>query len=248
MIDTHCHLLPKLDDGPSNWAESLDLVKLLVKDGITSVIATPHQLGMFDNAHAIDTIRLYTDDLNTRLKEAGVNLMVYPGAEVRVDMRIGRMLSEGRLVTLADQGKMLLLELPSDVLIDITGLIKDLKKKGLTTVIAHAERLLYLQSNPGMLSNWREAGVEIQITAAGLLGDWGSKVSHHAWQLVLQGHASLLSTDAHDNGIRRPRLQEAAAAVSAKLGGHITHRLTVENPQNIIDGKELVSAFKARAI
>jgi protein-tyrosine phosphatase len=38
MIDTHCHLLPGLDDGPRTVREALQLAQMMVADGITSVL------------------------------------------------------------------------------------------------------------------------------------------------------------------------------------------------------------------
>ena len=42
MIDLHCHLLSGLDDGPGTMAESLELCRIAVSDGITRAIVTPH--------------------------------------------------------------------------------------------------------------------------------------------------------------------------------------------------------------
>jgi len=242
MIDTHCHLLPNLDDGPSDWDQSLALAQTLVADGITEVIATPHQLGMFGNVDACEQIRLEVGRLNKRLTKAGIDLKVYSGAEIRLDVNLSKLLDEGMLLTLADS-PYLLLELPSQQLIDITVLINDLINHDLIPVIAHAERLTFLKKKSAVLSHWRSAGALIQVTAPGLMGDWGSKISTFAWQLILSGYASVLATDAHDTDKRRPRLTEAHAAVAARLGIHIADRLTMENPAKILSGADLVPLF-----
>ena len=242
MIDTHCHILPNLDDGPTSWDASLQLARALVADGITEVIATPHQLGMFDNADASGQIRSEVDQLNEMLTEAGIDLKVYPGAEIHLDIRLLKLLDSDCLLTLADS-PYLLLELPSDVFIDMTPLILDFAKHSLIPVIAHTERLRFLAKHPAALSRWMDAGAVLQVTAAGLQGDWGSSVKRRAWQMILDGAASLLATDAHDTNARGPRLKEAHAAVSAKLGRHIADRLTIENPKNILTGAELIPLF-----
>jgi len=41
MIDLHCHILPDIDDGPQTWAESLEMARLAVRDGIHTLVATP---------------------------------------------------------------------------------------------------------------------------------------------------------------------------------------------------------------
>ncbi|HZC28110.1 MAG TPA: CpsB/CapC family capsule biosynthesis tyrosine phosphatase, partial [Gaiellaceae bacterium] len=42
MIDTHCHLLPGLDDGPQRAVESVELARALARAGVQHVVCTPH--------------------------------------------------------------------------------------------------------------------------------------------------------------------------------------------------------------
>lgn len=49
MIDTHCHLLPGVDDGPKDLQESEAMLKELYMQGVRKVIVTPHyRKGMFE--------------------------------------------------------------------------------------------------------------------------------------------------------------------------------------------------------
>ena len=41
-IDIHNHVLPGLDDGASDEKESMRMLKSAAKQGVISVIATPH--------------------------------------------------------------------------------------------------------------------------------------------------------------------------------------------------------------
>ena len=42
LIDIHCHILPKVDDGPDSVEESLKILKDMKRQGIKHVIVTPH--------------------------------------------------------------------------------------------------------------------------------------------------------------------------------------------------------------
>ena len=42
MIDIHSHILPGVDDGAENLEISVELLKSQYKQGITTVVATPH--------------------------------------------------------------------------------------------------------------------------------------------------------------------------------------------------------------
>ncbi len=44
MIDLHNHVLPGIDDGASNIAESLQICRVASQDGIEVIVATPHYL------------------------------------------------------------------------------------------------------------------------------------------------------------------------------------------------------------
>ena len=42
MIDTHCHILPGIDDGPDTLEISVEMARVAAKDGVHVIIATPH--------------------------------------------------------------------------------------------------------------------------------------------------------------------------------------------------------------
>ena len=42
MIDIHCHILPGIDDGPSDMNESIEMASVAAAAGITTIVATPH--------------------------------------------------------------------------------------------------------------------------------------------------------------------------------------------------------------
>src|SRR4051812_35681777 len=56
-VDTHCHILPGIDDGPESLGDTLALCRVLVRDGITTVIATPHQLGRYEAQNSAAAVR-----------------------------------------------------------------------------------------------------------------------------------------------------------------------------------------------
>ena len=52
VIDTHCHLLPGLDDGPATAADAVALAERLAADGVETVVCTPHFSRRYPTDHA----------------------------------------------------------------------------------------------------------------------------------------------------------------------------------------------------
>ena len=42
IIDVHAHILPGVDDGSSGWEESRQMLQEAYRQGIRTIIATPH--------------------------------------------------------------------------------------------------------------------------------------------------------------------------------------------------------------
>jgi len=140
FTDAHCHCLPGLDDGPVDMPEALSLCRALVDDGVTRVVASPHQLGRFDGRCDASVVRQAVAELNRMLREHGIMLTVLPGADIRLDERIPQLLESDKLLTMADSGRYLLLELPHEIFIDPLIVLERLHALGLVAVITHPER------------------------------------------------------------------------------------------------------------
>ena len=240
FTDIHCHCLPGLDDGPATMAESLALCRRLVEEGIATVVATPHQLGRFEGCNEAVRVREAVRSLNESLKNSDVPLKVLPGGEVRVDERICELLEADKILTLADSGRYILLELPHQVFIDIEPLLTELASMGIQSVISHAERIAPLAAQSKVLLKWLEHSAHLQITASSLVGDFGPEVQRAAWHFLTSGWATLGATYSHDIHARRPRMRAAFGGISARLGKDLAHLVCIENPSRVINAQDIL--------
>jgi protein-tyrosine phosphatase len=238
-VDIHCHCLAAVDDGPATTGEALALCRGLSGDGVRVVIATPHQLGRFSDCNEASQIREAVSVLNEELRRNDIPLTVMPGGDVRVDERICRLLEADRILTLADGGKYILLELPHEVFINIEPLLVGLASMGIQAIISHPERHRALIKQPNLLLNWLAGGVRLQVTAASLLGEFGSAVQRAAWHFLASGWVSFVATDAHDLHGRRPLMRAAFEQISAQLGVAVARQVCVENPMRILQGQDI---------
>ena len=51
MCDIHTHIIPLVDDGSSSIEESIELIKMEIKNGVTKIVCTPHQRDDFFNKY-----------------------------------------------------------------------------------------------------------------------------------------------------------------------------------------------------
>jgi len=241
FMDIHCHCLPGIDDGPETMAQAVGLCRMLAEEGFTTVVATPHQLGRFEGANEGATVRESVDGLNETLINGGIPINIVPGGEVRVDERICRLLETDRILTLADGGKYILLELPYQVFIDIEPLLIELASMGIQSVISHPELIAPLVARPEMVCKWLECSTHLQITAASLVGDLGPEVKKVALSFIESGKATLVATDSHNTNIRRPRMRAAYELISTRLGEDLANLVCIENPSRIVNGQNILS-------
>lgn len=242
FVDIHCHCLSGIDDGPESFEESIALCHALVEDNIRCVVATPHQLGRFEARTDAKRIRDGVRRLNYELFQRGLDIVVYPGAEVRLDERICTLLTEGEILTLADRRRHLLLELPDDVFIDIEPLLRTMAGRNLTPILAHPERNAPLLRHMHVLSRWRACGARLQVTAASIVGAFGRRAEEAAGELLALGWVEVVASDAHDTGANRPYMRDAFAKISDGLDCETACRLCIENPLRVVGGKRLISA------
>jgi protein-tyrosine phosphatase len=236
FVDIHCHLLPELDDGAGSWDDTLSMAKLAVADGISTIVATVHQLGNFA-ANRGDEIRAQAERLQTLLGERGIPLKVYPGADVRIEPGMIGKIRSGEVLTLADRGRHVLLELPHEVYLPLDRLLVDLKRAALTGILSHPERNQGIIAQPGVVKSLVNAGCLIQVTAASLIGAFGSRVHKVAESLVKQGLVHFVGTDAHSPRSRPPLMGEAFDRVVELAGEALAMELFCRNPAAVASGR-----------
>ena len=109
MIDWHTHILPGMDDGSCDVAESIAMINMQMTQGVKTVIATPH---FYANDEAVESFlerrKQTLEILKAKLPQDAPEIRL--GAEVKYYQGISRMAD---LKALRIEGsKLLLLEMP----------------------------------------------------------------------------------------------------------------------------------------
>ena len=238
MIDLHCHILPAIDDGPDTMEGAIGMCRALEEDGVRTVVATPHMLiDLYDVSR--DQILEGVEALRREAEGQGIALEILPGADVLIASDLCERLRGGSLMTVADSGKYILLELPQDVLpAGLTDLFFSVQLQGVTPIITHPERNLEVQQDPTALEPLVEAGNLVQITAASIEGKFGGRVQKCAEELLKRRLAHVVASDAHSHERRRPGLSRARAIVSEMLSPRHADEMFLMVPSAIIRGEQ----------
>ncbi|MBS4223306.1 tyrosine-protein phosphatase [Lederbergia citrea] len=245
MIDIHCHILPGIDDGSGNFTESLLMAKQAKKEGIHTIIATPHhQNGRYNNVKS-DIIQK-TAELNEYLQTENIDVKILPGQETRIYGELIEDYEAGKIITLANVSKYIFIELPPDHIPDYTHqLCFDLQMKALTPVIVHPERNAEIIEQPDKLYRLVKNGATTQITAASFAGDFGHKIQKFTFDLVESNLTHFIASDAHNTKKRSFKMEKAYDLLKKKYGTDTLYYF-MENVETILDGKDMYREMPER--
>jgi protein-tyrosine phosphatase len=231
VIDLHSHVLPRIDDGPETITGSLALARAAAAAGVCTLVATPHVSWRFPND--AETIVASVEELGARLAAEGVALELLGGAEVALTRLEEIDRSELPRLRLGN-GEWLLLEPPFAAVAPALGeIVQDLQRQGNRVLLAHPERCQAFHRDPALLASLVRGGVLTSITAGSLVGRFGGAPRRFALELIEEGMAHNVASDAHDLTGRPPGMQaELERAGLAQLA----EWLTEEVPAAILDG------------
>lgn len=235
MIDIHCHILPNLDDGPEDLDAALKMAKVAEKDGIDTIIATPHCCnGVYNNV--INDISQACAILNGALVAKKIKVRILPGAEVRLTPELIDNHANGHLMTMADSLRYLLVELPQMFIVEsVINVLEQLREKGIQVIIAHPERNMAILNNINAVNLLAYSGASMQLTADSLTGKYGPEIARAAEVIVSMDGTHFVASDAHDARVRRPVLSKAIKKLKKIVGSSRTDEIVYENPQLIIE-------------
>ncbi len=236
MIDIHCHLLPGIDDGAADIAQSLALARHAVSDGMTHLVCTPHiHPGVYDND--ICSISRAFALFSEALEINNIPLQINWAAEVRLCPEVMGLLDAGRLPLFRGAGgkQTVLLEFPhSHVPPGSEQLLKWLIANGVQVLIAHPERNKTLMRHVDRVTAFVEMGCLLQVTSGSLSGRFGPPARQAAEQMLLRGQVGVLASDAHNLRARPPELSDGLAVAAALIGLARANELVLDRPKQLV--------------
>jgi protein-tyrosine phosphatase len=242
--DLHTHLLPGIDDGPPDIAESAALAAEMATGGVRVAAATPHC--RHDHPTVVPAeLSERCAELRARLDAEGVELEVVPAGEADLSWALDADDEELRLVSYCQSGHDLLLEVPY---VPLTSTFEDmlfeLTIKGYRLLLAHPERNPTLREDPARVAELVRRGGLVQVTASSLVSTTRrSRTSAVAQGLVKGGLAHVIASDAHGAAApNRATLAEGVAAAAELVGEERARWMVEDAPAAVLAGEPLPPA------
>ncbi len=237
LVDTHCHLLAGLDDGPRTQDEALAMCRLAHEDGTHLSVALAHQSERWPSVTPA-RIREAAGRLAEALRAAGIPLAVFPCAEVMVHPGVADSWRAGELMSVADRGQYLLVEMPG-VFVELGETVARLRQAGICPILAHPERHPELLHGGGAIEDLVHAGCLVQVSARSVTRPPGRRDARALRDWFRRGVVHLLGSDGHSCRRRPPKLADAYRQVRHWAGSTVADRVCSTNGVAILQGLPL---------
>jgi protein-tyrosine phosphatase len=196
FVDLHCHWIPGVDDGAPTLEAGARMLEALAQLGFERVVATPHMRpGLFDNTRAA-LLAAFEDAERALAGRAGMPERL-ASCEHFFDDIVFRRLCEGDGLPYPGDKAVLLEFYESDFPPRVDQLLSQLRRLGLTPVIAHPERYRVLWERPEILDRLLDLGAVALLDAAALVGKYGQRPQRSAELLLERGWYHAACSDAH---------------------------------------------------
>jgi protein-tyrosine phosphatase len=243
MIDIHNHILPGLDDGAKDLEMSVAMANVAVQEGITHILATPHHRnGEFVNSRA--QVEEAVGKLQVELDQRGINLVVFPGQEVRLHGDLLANIDAGEILFTDLDEHYLLIEFPSmEVPHYAEQVFFDLLSRNIRPIIVHPERNQKIIEKPDILKHFVDMGCYAQVTAASYLGEFGPGVEDASSYMIENNLVHMMASDAHRlSGPRGFNLEAAFEKMQSTYGSSIVFDFKA-NAKSLVNGDPMISNF-----
>ena len=216
MTDIHQHLIWGVDDGAKTQSEMYEMLRQAHKQGITTVVATPHAIPGLEPLD-LGLCRERQAEAQHFCDQNGLEMKIHLGAEIAWTPQTVLSLRQSHIPTLGDTDYVLL-ELWRDISWqDAADVVRQLVGAGFCPVLAHPERYHAFVLSPKKVLQFREqSGALLQINA-GSLPKPGGILQRRFINMLLKEHAiDAVATDAHGCSQRPINLLQARKWLAAK--------------------------------
>ena len=219
VTDFHSHILPGMDDGSSDVAESLAMLRMEAEQGIRHVVATPHFYARYDNP---DHFLEKRDRAEQLLREAMAAESGLPEITVGAEVYFFRGMSESEFLPRLTIGaeSCILIEMPHGHWTEemYRELAAVWEKRRILPILAHIDRYIRPFHARKVLQKLEQLPVYVQANADFFLE---RSTAGLAMRMLKADQIQLLGSDCHHMDSRKPNLGSALERIEKKLGSEV---------------------------
>ena len=195
FIDIHSHILPGIDDGSENLAQSTDLLSRLNSMGFSKCIVTPHTLPeIWENTS--EGITATFNSTKLQLEEPLNNMLYRAASEYMINESFLQRLQTEPLLTLKDNYVLIEMSYLNPPLA-LKEIIFEIQLKGYQPLLAHPERYLFYHNNSKMYETLKKLEVQFQLNLLSSVGYYGTSVAKTADFLLKENFIDFVGSDVH---------------------------------------------------
>lgn len=221
MIDIHAHILPDVtgDDGAQSLRESIEMLRVFAKTGVTDIICTPH----VNRRGVVPTWSEISSKVSLLQKVAAeeqIPVCIHGGAEIELNYHALSFLPgpASRAYCLANTAYILCELTEQSEPNQTEQLLFELMLKGYIPVLAHPERYVRLMKRPERLLQWMKKGILTQCNVGSFNGEFGELAKSQAENLLRNNMIVFLGSDAHRMEWRSPDVTKGLEAIEMLQG------------------------------
>jgi len=232
LVETHCHMLPAVDDGAQDVETSLKMIQKLQLQGAKAIIVTPHY---YSDSIALDDFLARRNAAVDRLKAAlpDGSPEIIPAAEVYISKYLFN--NEDLSELCIGNSKYILIEHPFSSTFSPASydrLVNLYCDYGVKPILAHIERYGALMENKGLLDEYIDMGCLTQVNISSF-ADSPRSVRKKLFKYLETGRIHLIGSDSHNLTSRPPEYAEGIKAIIDKCGKEAVNEL-IKNANNLI--------------
>ncbi len=234
MIDFHSHILPQIDDGAQNVKVSLDMLSESYRQGVRTVVATPHCC--ITNEQDIDVFLERRAQSYSMLKRAMARddrnfPQIVLGCELQIPKNFCHFEKLGLLCI--ENTNYILIEMPYENWNeDCYDFLYKLTFKGMRPIIAHIERFLGKKKE---FYNLYSLDLLYQVNADSFLAPL---IKRNLPDLFEKGAIQLLGSDMHNTTRRATHMKNAVERMIKGYGENLVDYM-MSNAQKVLNNEQV---------
>lgn len=230
MIDIHMHIIPSVDDGSANLGMSIELLNKAYKQGIKTIIATPHDYAFYSNRNKVQAHYLTLTKMFPKMK-------IRLGCEIYCDWSLMEIIIDNlksNVIPTMNNTKYVLIEFDTRET-DIENVIycvEKLLKNDYIPIIAHIERYKFFSVQN--MQTLKRKGCRLQSNVYSLKNETNADTKRNARIALKEKLVDFLGSDAHRTGHRPPNVEDGIKYVNKNCDKEYAYNILQGNAKKYL--------------